>query len=51
MDKILNDEDDSASEEAVVQDGETEDDDKKPHAKANRKKVRSMFDLISFDDI
>ena len=51
VDKILNDEDDSASEEAVVQDGETEDDDKKTHAKANRKKVRSIFDLNSFDDI
>lgn len=48
VDKILNDESDTTEGE-VVADGESEGE--KPHAKAKRKKVRSMFDLISFDDI
>lgn len=50
VDKILNGDDDIATEEITSGD-DAEGEDKKPHAKAKRKKVRSMFDLISFDDI
>ena len=46
VDKILNDEDDTATADAVQ---ENEADSSK--GKGKRKKVRSMFDLISFDDI
>ena len=47
VDKILEDINDSAEESAAPEVEEHE----KLHAKARKKKVRAMFDMISFDDI
>lgn len=48
VDKILEDIDEA--EQETLTPPETEEHDK-PHAKARKKKVRAMFDMISFDDI
>lgn len=48
VDKILEDIDEAEQETLNVIDNEEHE---KPHAKARKKKVRAMFDMISFDDI
>ena len=51
IEKILADEPDIAQEKEAVIDEPTHEEHEKPHVKARKKKVRAMFDMISFDDI
>jgi hypothetical protein len=51
IEKILADEPDTAEEKEAVIDEPIHEEHEKPHVKARKKKVRAMFDLISFDDI
>ena len=51
IEKILADEPDTAEEKEASIEEPTHEEHEKPHVKARKKKVRAMFDMISFDDI
>ena len=51
IEKILADDPDTAEEKEAPIEEPTHEEHEKPHVKARKKKVRAMFDMISFDDI
>ena len=50
LDTLLGGDDDDSTKDKVVVNPDADEKDKL-HAKARKKKVRAMFDMISFDDI